>query len=153
MSSLPDIDYTAVSHDIWTIKLSFLAANKSESDYEDIVLLSDGPTEAWYEYGNIHSFLFAEKSGDAGKIKRHRYILWNLSVGFLRKISRSVDELFDVPDPLIESLGGVSLLPYITVPLYDYRSRDYYSGGEEYNGEYIGEELVYKDENGDTFFM
>ena len=45
MSSVADIDYTALSHDVWTIKLSFLAADKSESDYEDTVELCDGPME------------------------------------------------------------------------------------------------------------
>ena len=153
MSTFPDIDYTAISHDVWTIKLSFLAAGKSDSDYEDTVELSGGPMEFCYEYGNLHSYLFADESSDAGIIKKHEYITLNLCIGYFRRISKLVDGLFDLPDPLLESLGGVGLLPFINAPLYTYCSREYYSGGEEYDGEYIGAELVYKDELGDTFFV
>lgn len=156
MNSDLDIDYDDIRYDSWTLKLSYMVAdNKFEIDYEADVELIGGPEISRYQFGNVYSYLFAEETDDLAKHNEYDYLIFMLSVGYLRSFLNSIDLNpleFNVTDPLLDGLGGSILAYQIAPPLYVYWTRDYYSNGEEYDGEDLGLPLVYVNSDGETYF-
>ena len=64
MNSDVEIDYDDIKQDSWTNVLTYLAADKIESDYEAALDLSIGLEMRNYQHGNIYSHLFAEETYD-----------------------------------------------------------------------------------------
>lgn len=152
---LDDIDYDDIKYDAWTIQLSYIAADKTESDYEAALELIGGPAVSSYQFGDVYSYLFAEETYDLARHYKYDDIIFMLSVGYLRSIVKSINlnpVVFNVTDPLLDVFGGSIVGYFISPPLYVYFTGDYYSNGEEYDGEDLGLPLVYVDSDGETYF-
>ena len=155
MNSDLDIDYHDIRYDSWTMKLSYMAADKTESDYEADLELVGGPEMSSYQGGNVYTYLFAQETYDIGQHHEYNYLIFMLSVGYLRSFVNSINlnpVEFNVTDPLLDGLAGSILAYYISPPLYVYFTEDYLSNGEEYDGQDLGLPLVYVNSDGETYF-
>lgn len=150
-----EIDYDDIRYDSWTMKLSYIAADRTESDYEDDLKLVGGPEISSYQFGDVYTYLFAEETDDLAKHYKYDYIIFMLSVGYLRSCLNSINLNpleFNVTDPLLDGFGGSILAYQIAPPLYVYFTGDYFSNGEEYDGQDLGLPLVYVNSDGETYF-
>ena len=155
MNSDLDIDYSDIRYDSWTIKLSYIVADKTDFDYEADLELAGGPEMTSFQGGNVYSYLFAEETYDLAKHNEYDYFIFMLSVGYLRSFVNSINLNpleFIVSDALLDELGGSILAYQISPPLYVYFTKDYYSNGEEYDGADLGLPLVYVNSDGETYF-